>query len=67
MWYGWYGLLVVPTAQNEGVSERSGMYGAKKEEAVSCLRPSKSRAMNWTGHVACIGIKKYSLNVSLGS
>jgi len=23
MWYGWYGLVVVPTAQNEGVSEHT--------------------------------------------
>ena len=23
MWYGWYRLVVVPTAQNEGVSEHT--------------------------------------------
>jgi hypothetical protein len=34
------------------------VYGAKKEEAASCLRATISREMNLTGHVECIGIKK---------
>jgi len=42
-------------------------YRAKEEEAAACLRASESRGMNLTGHVACIGIGKYSQNARLGN
>jgi hypothetical protein len=59
--WSWYQLLNTRAFQN-----RCDMYGAK-EQAAACSRASKSRGMNLTGHVACIGIKKYSQNVRLGN
>ena len=49
MWYGWNGLQVVPTAQDEGVSELTDMYGAKRREQLHALgRPDQGDELNWT-------------------